>query len=430
MTTPRPVLVVDFGAQYAQLIARRVREARRLLRDRAALDAGRRDAGPRPGRDHPVRRPVQRLRAGRAAGRPGACSTPACRCSASATASRRWPRRSAATVAHTGRREFGGTPLTVSADGGALLRRACRQTQTVWMSHGDCVTAAPAGFTVTASSRPAPRSPRSRTSRAAGPACSSTPRSAHTEHGQAVLERFLLRHRRHRADLDRRPTSSTSRSPRSARRSATSEVICGLSGGVDSAVAAALVHRAVGDQLTCVFVDHGLLRAGEAEQVEKDYVAATGIKLKVVDAADRFLAALAGVTDPEQKRKIIGREFIRVFEAAAREIDAERRRRVPGAGHALPGRGRVRRRHRHREHQVPPQRRRPARRPAVRSWSSRCARCSRTRSARSAPSSACPRRWSGGTRSRARAWRSGSSARSPGTGWTCCARPTRSPARS
>ena len=98
------------------------------------------------------------------------------------------------------------------------------------------------------------------------------------------------------------------------------EVICGLSGGVDSAVAAALVHKAVGDQLTCVFVDHGLLRAGEAEQVEKDYVAATGIKLKVVDASERFLGALDGVTDPEQKRKIIGREFIRVFEQAAREV--------------------------------------------------------------------------------------------------------------
>jgi GMP synthase (glutamine-hydrolysing) len=93
-------------------------------------------------------------------------------------------------------------------------------------------------------------------------------------------------------------------------------VVCGLSGGVDSAVAAALVHKAIGDQLTCVFVDHGLLRAGEAEQVERDYVAATGIKLKVVDASQRFLGALAGVTDPEQKRKIIGREFIRVFEDA------------------------------------------------------------------------------------------------------------------
>ncbi|MQA25625.1 MAG: glutamine-hydrolyzing GMP synthase, partial [Micromonosporaceae bacterium] len=99
-------------------------------------------------------------------------------------------------------------------------------------------------------------------------------------------------------------------------------VLCGLSGGVDSSVAAALVHQAVGDQLTCVFVDHGLLREGEAEQVEKDYVAATGIQLKVVEAADRFLGALAGVTDPEAKRKIIGREFIRVFEQTAREIVA------------------------------------------------------------------------------------------------------------
>jgi GMP synthase (glutamine-hydrolysing) len=100
-------------------------------------------------------------------------------------------------------------------------------------------------------------------------------------------------------------------------------VICGLSGGVDSAVAAALVHKAVGDQLTCVFVDHGLLRKGEAEQVERDYVAATGIKLKVVDARERFLEALADVSDPETKRKIIGREFIRVFEQAAREVVAE-----------------------------------------------------------------------------------------------------------
>ena len=94
--------------------------------------------------------------------------------------------------------------------------------------------------------------------------------------------------------------------------------ICGLSGGVDSAVAAALVQRAIGSRLTCVFVDHGLLRQGEAEQVEKDFVAATGVDLTVVDAAGEFLAALAGVTDPEEKRKIIGREFIRAFEQAAR----------------------------------------------------------------------------------------------------------------
>jgi len=103
----------------------------------------------------------------------------------------------------------------------------------------------------------------------------------------------------------------------------TGRAICGLSGGVDSAVAAAVVHRAIGDQLTCVFVDHGLLRTGEAEQVESDFVASTGVDLVHVKASERFAAALAGVTDPEAKRKAIGREFIRVFEEAARDLVAE-----------------------------------------------------------------------------------------------------------
>lgn len=103
----------------------------------------------------------------------------------------------------------------------------------------------------------------------------------------------------------------------------TKRAVCGLSGGVDSAVAAALVQKAIGSQLTCVYVDHGLMRKGETEQVEKDFVASTGVNLKVVDAQERFLAALAGVSDPETKRKIIGREFIRVFEQAQAEIVAE-----------------------------------------------------------------------------------------------------------
>jgi GMP synthase (glutamine-hydrolysing) len=118
-------------------------------------------------------------------------------------------------------------------------------------------------------------------------------------------------------------------------------VVCGLSGGVDSAVAAALVQRAVGDQLTCVFVDHGLLRSGEAEQVERDFVAATGVRLKVVDAQERFLTALAGLTDPEDKRKTIGREFIRVFEQAAREVVEEAHQAAVAAGQE-PGEGEVR----------------------------------------------------------------------------------------
>jgi GMP synthase (glutamine-hydrolysing) len=223
-------------------------------------------------------------------------------------------------VAHTGLREFGGTPLTLAEDAGVLLHDLPAD-QSVWMSHGDSVSTAPPGFTVTAGS------PGARVAAFENPdkrlaGVQFHPEVAHTPHGQEVLRRFLT------GIAGIEPTWTNDEiideQVKAIREQVgDKEVICGLSGGVDSAVAAALVHRAVGDQLTCVFVDHGLLRAGEAEQVEKDYVAATGIKLKVVDAADRFLGALAGVTDPEQKRKIVGREFIRVFEQAAREVAAE-----------------------------------------------------------------------------------------------------------
>jgi GMP synthase (glutamine-hydrolysing) len=148
------------------------------------------------------------------------------------------------------------------------------------------------------------------------------PEVLHTAHGQAVLEHFLYDVAGIEATWT--PASIVDEQVERIRAQVGGKrVVCGLSGGVDSAVAAALVHRAVGDQLTCVFVDHGLLRKGEAEQVERDYVAATGIRLKVADAQQRFLDALAGITDPEDKRKVIGREFIRVFEAAAREVVAE-----------------------------------------------------------------------------------------------------------
>jgi GMP synthase (glutamine-hydrolysing) len=148
------------------------------------------------------------------------------------------------------------------------------------------------------------------------------PEVLHSEHGQKVLEHFLL-------DIAGCLPTWTSvniveeQVARIRAQVGNARAICGLSGGVDSAVAAALVQRAIGDQLTCVFVDHGLLRSGEAEQVEKDFVAVTGARLKVVDAADTFLTHLAGVTDPEQKRKIIGREFIRAFEGAERDVIAE-----------------------------------------------------------------------------------------------------------
>ena len=146
------------------------------------------------------------------------------------------------------------------------------------------------------------------------------PEVLHTEHGTALLRRFLEL-------AGCRPTWTMGsiideQVDRIRGQVGPAGAICGLSGGVDSAVAAAIVQRAIGSQLTCVFVDHGLLRRGEAEQVEKDFVAATGVHLTVVDAGATFLAALAGVTDPEEKRKIIGREFIRAFERAAREITA------------------------------------------------------------------------------------------------------------
>ncbi|SNS87538.1 GMP synthase (glutamine-hydrolysing) [Asanoa hainanensis] len=319
MTTPRPVLVVDYGAQYAQLIARRVREAKVYS-----------EIVPHtmPVKDMLAKDPVAIILSGGPSsvyevGAPqvdsdlfdtgvpvfGICY-----------GFQAMAQALGGTVAHTGRREFGGTELTVAPEAGVLLRDL-PDALPVWMSHGDSVTAAPAGFTVTAATPGAQVAAfEDLAGRRAG--TQFHPEVMHTAHGQDVLTRFLY----DIAGIEPSWTPDNIIDDQVAairERVGDKEVICGLSGGVDSAVAAALVHKAVGDQLTCVFVDHGLLRAGEAEQVEQDYVEATGVKLKVVDAADRFLSALDGVTDPEQKRKIIGREFIRVFEQAAREVAAE-----------------------------------------------------------------------------------------------------------
>ena len=223
-------------------------------------------------------------------------------------------------VEHTGLSEFGGTRLQVTAFDSALFRDQPLEQQ-VWMSHGDAVSQAPDGFTVVAMTEGAPVAAFEHPARKLA-GVQFHPEVLHTQFGQQILEHFLF-------DIAGcHPTWTMSNvidDQVAAIRATigTQRAICGLSGGVDSAVAAALVQRAIGDQLTCVFVDHGLLRAGEPEQVEKDFVAATGVQLKVVDAQQQFLDALAGVTDPEEKRKIIGREFIRVFEAAAAEIVAE-----------------------------------------------------------------------------------------------------------
>ena len=316
MNLPRPVLVVDFGAQYAQLIARRVREAQvyseivphtlpvaeLLARDPVAIILS---GGPAsvyaPGAPQ-----VDPALFGTGVPTLGICYG----FQAMATAL-------GGTVTPTGQREYGGTPLTAHPDRGVLFA-GLPERQDVWMSHGDSVTAAPPGAVVTAWSDRSPVAAfEDPARRLVG--LQFHPEVAHTPYGQRMLTRFL--HEVAGAEPTWTPASIIEEQVAAVRAQVgDAPVLCALSGGVDSAVAAALVHRAVGDQLTCVFVDHGLLRDGEAEQVEKDYVAATGIRLTVVAAAGEFLAALAGVTDPERKRTVIGREFIRAFEGAARQV--------------------------------------------------------------------------------------------------------------
>jgi GMP synthase (glutamine-hydrolysing) len=188
------------------------------------------------------------------------------------------------------------------------------------MSHGDAVTQAPAGFSVCAVTADTPIAAfEDVTGKLAG--VQFHPEVLHSEYGQAILRNWLVNIAKCEASWTTANIAETEIA-KAKQLIGDKRVICGLSGGVDSAVAAAIIQRAVGNQLTCVFVDHGLLRKGEAEQVERDFVASTGVQLVVIDAKAQFLNALKDVTDPEEKRKIIGREFIRSFEAAARDIAA------------------------------------------------------------------------------------------------------------
>jgi GMP synthase (glutamine-hydrolysing) len=310
----RPVLVVDFGAQYAQLIARRVREARvfsEVIPHTASIE------------EIKARDPLAVVLSGGPAsvyadGAPqldpalfdlglpvfGICY-----------GFQAMAQALGGTVAHTGTSEYGRTELKVL---GGELHSGLPSVQPVWMSHGDAVTAAPDGFDVVASSPGAQVAAfENRDRRLAG--VQYHPEVMHTPHGQQVLSRFLHDF----AGLGAEWTAANIAGALVEQVRAQigdGQAICGLSGGVDSAVAAALVQRAIGDRLTCVFVDHGLLRAGERAQVQRDFVAATGANLVTVDAAQTFLEALSGVTNPEGKRKIIGRQFIRAFEGAVRDI--------------------------------------------------------------------------------------------------------------
>ena len=311
------VLVVDYGAQYAQLIARRVRECRVYSQIVPSTT---------PVAEMLALRPAAIILSGGPASvyAPGAPPLPEGLLEAGLPVLgicygfQLMMRGLGGQVQRTGGGEYGAATLELTEAGGtSVLLAGLPGSQQVWMSHGDACAAAPAGFAVTG-----------RTAGAAVAAAEDAgrrlfgvqfhPEVLHTRHGMEVLRRFLEA-AGCRGDWTMRGVIDEQTELIRAQVGA-DRAIAGLSGGVDSAVAAALVQRAIGPALTCVFVDHGLLRRGEAEQVEKDFVAATGVNLKIADARADFLAALAGVSDPEQKRKIIGREFIRAFERAAREI--------------------------------------------------------------------------------------------------------------
>ena len=316
-TDQRPVLVVDFGAQYAQLIARRVREARvyseivphtmsvqdvLAKQPRAIILSG----GPSSVYAEGAPRLDPALLE---AGVPvlGLCYGFQSMAAAAG-----------GTVSPTGVREYGATRLE-ALDGGPELLREQDLDQNVWMSHGDSVTAAPEGFRVVATSQGSPVAAFEHPEKHLY-GVQWHPEVGHSDRGQEVLENFLHRG----AGIE--PTWTTGnvieeQVERIRAQVGEGTAICGLSGGVDSAVAAALVQRAIGDRLTCVYVDHGLMRQDESAQIEKAFGESTGgARLVMVDAEEQFLTALAGVTDPEQKRKIIGREFIRSFEAAQADI--------------------------------------------------------------------------------------------------------------
>jgi GMP synthase (glutamine-hydrolysing) len=305
------VLVVDFGAQYAQLIARRVREAR-VYSEIVPHTT--------PVAEMLARRPKAIILSGGpssvyAEGAPGiddTVFTAGVPVFGMCYGFQLMARGLGGDVAHTGAREYGRTPVTIT-EGGTLLADLPVQ-HNVWMSHGDSVAAAPAGFTVLASTTDTPVAAFEDTGRGLA-GVQWHPEVLHSEHGQQVLEHFL-----HEIAGCRQTWTMVNIVEEQVARireqvGERGRAICALSGGVDSAVAAAIVQRAIGDRLTCVYVDHGMMRQGETEQVRRDFEEVFD-DLDVVDAADQFLGALAGVHDPEEKRKIIGREFIRTFEAA------------------------------------------------------------------------------------------------------------------
>ena len=366
-TEPETVIVLDFGSQFAQLIARRVRElnvySELLPHDTPWAEIERRrpkaiilSGGPNSVYDADAPRPDAMVWSGRVPVL-GICY-----------GAQLMAHELGGDVLPATKREYGPATVTITADDG--LFAGLDRDQPVWMSHGDSITRLPEGFQSTAQTDSTPFAGLVDPARQLY-GIQFHPEVVHTPRGRDVLRNFVL------GIAGARPTwtpanfiESTVAEIRARVDAHAREVgsdglvICALCGGVDSAVAAALVHRAVGDRLTCIYVDHGLMRKKESELLRATFEQNLGMRLVMVDARERFLARLAGVVDPEQKRKIIGDEFIRVFEEEGGQARPDR---LPDPGDALPGRHRERdlRDEGRPEDQDPSQRRRAAGGPAV-----------------------------------------------------------------
>jgi GMP synthase (glutamine-hydrolysing) len=314
------ILILDYGSQYTQLIARRVREARvyceihpptvsvdwiRQRRPRGIILSG----GPNSVYDEGAPR-LDHAVVGLGAPVLGVCYGMDLVALAGG-----------GTVERAGRREYGRALVEVRETGGLFRGFEPGTTSPVWMSHGDHVSRLPEGFVLSAVSANSPIAAFEHRERGLY-GVQFHPEVAHTPRGGELLRNYLFDICGCEPDWTAGHFIADQVATIRQRVGATARAICGLSGGVDSAVAAVLVHRALGDRLTCIFVDHGLLRLHERDQVERLFRKHLGMDLRVVDAGAQFVGRLKGVSDPEEKRRIIGHTFIDVFEDAARQVGA------------------------------------------------------------------------------------------------------------